>query len=196
MVRFDQRKPNARGHEVEQSQCRLNGSRIRLAEQRLRQLVDCGSNAHGQLTLLALHGEIHAAAQSGHHVRRHRDAAVAALGDEGESGAVIAGDQAEIRADKRAEPRQARHVAGRILEPDNPQIFSQACDRFVGETTGGARRDVVQDQRQPARISDCPEVRLHAGLHRLIVVGHDRQDRIGTGGFGVLGKLDCVAGRV
>ena len=63
---------------------------------------------------------------------------MAALCDEVEGGAIIAGEQTEILPDERTQSRQARHVPGRILEPDNPGMFGQAGNGFVVEPDCGA----------------------------------------------------------
>ncbi len=44
--------------------------------------------------------------------------------------------------------------------------------------------------------SDRAKVRLNAGLHRLVVVRHDRKHRIGAGSFGAPRQLDGLAGRI
>ena len=58
------------------------------------------------------------------------------------------------------------------------------------------RWNVVQDDRQRGRDRDRPEMRLDAGLHRLVVVRHHRKHRIGAGRFGALRQLDRLAGRI
>ena len=45
-------------------------------------------------------------------------------------------------------------------------------------------------------IGDRPKMRMDAGLHRLVVIGHDRKHRVGAGGLCAPGQLDGLAGRV
>ena len=52
----------------------------------------------------------------------------------------------------------------------------------------------MQDDGQGGRVGDRLKVRINAGLHRLVVIGHDREHRIGAGGLGAPRQLDGLAG--
>ena len=54
----------------------------------------------------------------------------------------------------------------------------------------------MQDDGQRGRVRDRPKMRMDAGLHRLVVIGHDRKHRIGAGGLGAPRQLDGLAGRI
>ena len=54
----------------------------------------------------------------------------------------------------------------------------------------------MQDDGQRGRIGNRLKVRVNAGLHRLVVIGHDRKHRIGARRFGAPGQLDGLAGRI
>ena len=52
------------------------------------------------------------------------------------------------------------------------------------------------DGQRGLRSAIARKVRMDAGLHRLVVVGHDRKHRIGARRFGAPRQLDGLAGRI
>ena len=49
---------------------------------------------------------------------------------------------------------------------------------------------------RPVDSGDGTKMRVHSRLGRLVVVGHDGQDRVGAGRFGILAQFDRLAGRI
>ena len=92
---------------------------------------------------------------------------------------ILARKQPEVRAKKRPQPSGASNVAGGVLETDQLRHLGQAGNRFIGKAAGRSRRNIVQDDRQPGGLSDGTEMRVHARLRRLVVIRHDREDRVG-----------------
>ena len=52
----------------------------------------------------------------------------------------------------------------------------------------------MQDNRQRGRARDRLKVRVNAGLHRLVIIRHDRKHRIGARHFGAPGQFDGLGG--
>ncbi len=72
----------------------------------------------------------------------------------------------------------------------------QPGDRLHRQVDHGAAGHRVEDDRQAGRAGDGGEVCKHPLLRRLVVVGHHRQDRIGTDLFGEAGQGHGLGGRV
>ena len=145
-----------------------------------------------QLSLPA--SEKHASAQAGRDIGGDGDAAIAALRNEGEGGCVVAGKQPELGANERPQPRKACDIACCIFQSDDLRELAEAGDRFVGQTAGRPRWNVVKDDRQAGRLRDGAEMGVQAILDGFIVVGHDGENGIGASGLRIFRQLDRVSG--
>jgi hypothetical protein len=123
-------------------------------------------------------------------VGRHRDAAVAAGEAERGLRRVIARQQQELRAQAAAQPADAGDVAGSVLEAHDARQLAESAHRHIVQGAGGARRHVVEHDRDADGIVDGAEVNHHAGLRRLEIGRGDAEQGLRAGPFGGLRELD------
>ncbi len=131
----------------------------------------------------------HFPTEPGHKVGRDRDAAIAALRDEGGCGGVVAGQQPELRAKQRPQAKHPAEIPGRILQPNEARQLGKPRDRLVGKADDGTGRHIIKNDGQASRAGNRAEVRMKPGLSRLVVVGHDRQDGVRASRLGVAGQV-------
>ncbi|MCY1300948.1 hypothetical protein D9M70_505360 [compost metagenome] len=131
-------------------------------------------------------------AEARSHVGRDGNAADAPMGIEAECRRVLAGELNEIRTAGHALFGNALDLAGRILDADDVRIGlakrRHGLDTHIHDRPAG---DVVDDDRQLHAFGDRGIMREEALLRRLVVIGRDNEDRIGTSLFGMLRELDC-----
>ena len=75
-------------------------------------------------------------------------------------------------------------------------VLAELGQRLRRDVDDAAPGDVVDDHRQAGRRGDGAEVREHAALGRLVVVGHHGQDGVHAAGLGRARELDAVTGVV
>ena len=127
-------------------------------------------------------------------VGRHRNAAVAAMRHQGERRRVLAGELHEVGSHGVALQACARQVGGGVLDADDVvAIVEELLHRLHAHVDDGARRDVVDDERDGDRVGHRLEMRIEAALARLVVIGRDHQHRVGAGRLRMLRQLDSLA---
>ncbi len=119
-----------------------------------------------------------------------------AVRHEAEHGGVLARKLDEILAAREPLLGDARHVGGRILDADHVLQLAAARQRRHRDIDDGARRDVVDEDRQVDRIADRLEVPVEAFLGRLVVVAGRMQGGVGADLLGEAGEVDRLVGRV
>ena len=98
---------------------------------------------------------------------------------------------------QKSSPQARRVASGRarsMVASLTPTMFGCSASSAMvsdGHVDHRTRRDVVDDHRR-AGLGHRREVRLHAGLGRLVVVGHDDKLRRGAGGPGVRRQFDAL----
>ena len=90
----------------------------------------------------------------------------------------------------------AHQVGGGVLHPDDVGVPGQPRDQFHADLDDGARRDVVEDDRDVDRIGHRHEVAILPFLRRLVVIACHRQHGIGTHRLGELGQFDGFDGGI
>ena len=90
-------------------------------------------------------------------IRYQRYAAIPAIGDEGERGCVVSGQQPKSRRQQRPQAHGARDIAGAIPQSDELPGFRQPRQRVVGQFADGPGGNVVQDDGQRGRDRRSPE---------------------------------------
>ncbi|MPL67290.1 hypothetical protein SDC9_12981 [bioreactor metagenome] len=139
---------------------------------------------------------LHLGAELRRDVRGDRDAADAAHGVEAERRRILARELDEIGPAGQALLRHAAEVAGRVLDADDARQFRQLAHGLGRHVDDRPARDVVDDDRQRRGIVHRGEMRHHAALRRLVVIGRHHERGIGAGGLGVADQLDPLGGRV
>ena len=123
-------------------------------------------------------GILELGAEARRRVGRDRDAAVAAMSHEAERGGVLAGKLEEVGTHGPALLADPGDVGRRVLHADNVRKLIEprhGIDRHVDHRAG---RNIIDEDRDADRIVDRLEMRVHACLGRLVVIGRDDQDRV------------------
>jgi len=89
----------------------------------------------------------------------------------------------------------AGEVRRRVLHADDVLELIEPRHRGVRHIDHGARRDVVDQDRDADSVVHGLEVLVEPFLRRLVVVGRDHEQRVGAGFLGVPGEVDRL-GRV
>ena len=126
----------------------------------------------------------------------HRNHAVAAAQHESHGGSVVAGIKGEILRRTLDQVAAAGQVGSGVLDADDVGDFGQAQHGVVTHVGHSAARHVVKDDRDVGRFGNGTEVPVHAFLHRLVVVRHDRQHLVGPEAAGFARQFDGFVGRV
>ena len=138
---------------------------------------------------------LHLAQQLGRDIRGDRDTANATLGVEPVRCGILARELDKIRPAQHPLVTDPRQIAGGILDTDDARQLGQLRHGFGQHINDRTAGDIVDDDRQTAGLVDRGEMRDQTGLGRLVVIGRDNQNRIGTDAFGVFGQTDAF-GRV
>ncbi len=121
---------------------------------------------------------------------------MAAMRHEAERRGVLARELQEIGPHHLPLQAHPAHVGGGILDANDILHLEQSRHGLDRHVDHRARRDVVDDQWQGDRPGHRLEMRLHAGLRRLVVIGRHNEDRIGTRLFRVDGKVHRLHCRI
>ena len=121
---------------------------------------------------------------------------MAAIGEIGERGAVLAGQEAEILADRLALEQRAGEVGGGVLDADDIGDLGQPRHRLDAHVDHRAAGDVVNEDRDVGSRRHRREMGIKPGLSGLVVIRRDHQRRVGAHPLGVLGKARRLLGRV
>ena len=119
-------------------------------------------------------------------VRHDRDHTASTDGVERKGGAIVARQHGHALADLRDELAAADEVAGGVLDRDDVVEHAEPHHRIGEQIARGARRHVVEYDRQLGRARDRREVLVQTFLARPVVVRRDVQQRVGAG---ILGRL-------
>src|SRR5581483_1598469 len=172
LVQFDDRQSRIGIHEAQQTQRIFQGRRVDPGEADLQwhELpVQGACDLQPPLPFIRKDPP----AEIRRNVGNRRDTAIASAGKVSDRGRIVPGQEPKVRGQQRTQAHGTRTIARSVAQPDELTGLRQPRQRVVGQLADRARRDVVQDDRQPGRIGNRTEMRDDAGLHRFIVVRHD-----------------------
>ena len=119
------------------------------------------------------------------------------MGVETQSGAVIARQQDEIWTELAALHAGAFQIARGVLDADNVGMgIVQARNGIDAEIDNGAAGDTVENDRNANGAGNGGEMLEQPLLIGLVVIGHDREHRIGASRLGELGQRNGLGGGI
>jgi len=132
-----------------------------------------------------------------HQIGGDADDADRADAKEREGQAIVAREDREGGGQRLAELADAIDRPARFLDRDDVRMGGgEPGHRLDGDLDAAAARNAVEDDRQLDRLGDGAEVGEEALLGRLVVIGGDQQQAVGSQPFGAVGKLDRLGGAV
>ena len=168
--------------------------------------VDLGEEGADELEILALHGRGagHVSGEElvaqlrrllGQEVRKHRDDALAAHGEDGHDLVVVAGVDVQLVAQQRLGLHNGGDVAVGLLDGGDVGMLRQLHIGGGLDGRAGAGGDVVENEGLGGGVGDSVVHGHQAVLGGLIIVGCHHQAGVGAGLAGKAGEVDGV-GRV
>lgn len=175
----------------------LHGRGIGLEEEVLVQVQELILNCQSALIITGERLVLQLGAEARGNVRGDGNATVATMGIEAKRGHVFTRKENEILAQLGALEARTAHIGRRILDANDVGMgIAKAGNGIDRQIDNGAAGNAIENDGNADGLGNRGKMLEQPFLVGLVVIGHDRQNRVGAGLLGVAGKIDCFSGRI